>query len=198
MEVSVYLRPAGDAPPVAGRIGRAEYAAVHGARAEDLAAVEQFGRDHGLEVVESSRERRRVVLAGTVAAVSAAFDVELHRYQATGGTFRGRIGYLRVPADLAAIITAVLGLDERPAARPHFTIWEGSELAAAQSFTPPQLARLYAYPTAGDGSGQCIGIIELGGGYRDERPDRVLRRPRPAGPDGRLRAGGRRGQLADR
>src|SRR5262249_22287856 len=39
--------------------------------------------------------------------------------------------------------------------------------AAPQSFTPPEVARLYDFPTAGDGSGQCIGIIELGGGYRD-------------------------------
>jgi len=32
------------------------------------------------------------------------------------------------------------------------------------SFTPPQIAQLYDFP-AGDGSGQTIGIIELGGGY---------------------------------
>jgi kumamolisin len=32
-------------------------------------------------------------------------------------------------------------------------------------FTPPQLARLYEFPH-GDGAGECIGIIELGGGFR--------------------------------
>jgi kumamolisin len=34
------------------------------------------------------------------------------------------------------------------------------------SFTPPQLAQLYDFPTGVDGSGQCIGIVELGGGFR--------------------------------
>ena len=35
-------------------------------------------------------------------------------------------------------------------------------------FTPPQLARLYDFPTRPDGTGQCIAIIELGGGYRSD------------------------------
>lgn len=34
------------------------------------------------------------------------------------------------------------------------------------SFTPPELAKLYNFPTGLDGSGQCIAIIELGGGFR--------------------------------
>lgn len=33
------------------------------------------------------------------------------------------------------------------------------------AFTPPQLASLYNFPTGFDGTGQTIGIIELGGGY---------------------------------
>jgi kumamolisin len=32
--------------------------------------------------------------------------------------------------------------------------------------TPPGVARLYNFPEDANGSGQCIGIIELGGGYR--------------------------------
>jgi kumamolisin len=34
------------------------------------------------------------------------------------------------------------------------------------SFTPPQIAQLYDFPTGVTGSGQCIALIELGGGYR--------------------------------
>ncbi len=33
------------------------------------------------------------------------------------------------------------------------------------SFTPPQVAALYNFPTGVNGSGQCIALIELGGGY---------------------------------
>src|SRR6185369_2963491 len=41
-----------------------------------------------------------------------------------------------------------------------------TERAANTSFTPPQLAKLYDFPADADGSGQCIGLVELGGGYR--------------------------------
>src|SRR5262249_24388043 len=34
-------------------------------------------------------------------------------------------------------------------------------------FTAHELAELYDFPTELDGRGQCIGLIELGGGYRD-------------------------------
>ena len=36
-----------------------------------------------------------------------------------------------------------------------------------QTVNVPQLARLYDFPAEFDGRGQCIGIIELAGGYRD-------------------------------
>jgi kumamolisin len=42
----------------------------------------------------------------------------------------------------------------------------GMHSVAAKAFTPPQLAKLYDFPADADGSGQCIGIIELGGGYK--------------------------------
>jgi kumamolisin len=46
---------------------------------------------------------------------------------------------------------------------------EGMFLAhnsAPQSFTPNQLADIYGFPTKVNGKGECVGIIELGGGYR--------------------------------
>jgi subtilase family serine protease len=38
-------------------------------------------------------------------------------------------------------------------------------LNALGIYTPPQIADLYKFPSRTDGTGQCIGIIELGGGY---------------------------------
>jgi len=38
--------------------------------------------------------------------------------------------------------------------------------AANATFTPLEIATLYEFPAGTDGKGQCIGIIELGGGYR--------------------------------
>jgi kumamolisin len=62
-------------------------------------------------------------------------------------------------------VEAVLGLDNRPQAQPHFRVLAKSA-AASSSYTPPQVAQAYKFPAKASGAGQTIGIIELGGGYR--------------------------------
>jgi len=148
---------------------REQFAAAHGADAQDLALVAGFAKAHALAVVESDTARRSVVLSGTAQAMNDAFGVSLQQYEHAGGTYRGRTGGISVPADLAGIVEGVFGLDDRPAADPHFQRYEpvlGMRSVAARSFTPPALAKLYDFPAGADGSGQCIGIIELGGGYK--------------------------------
>ena len=191
IEVTVVLRRAADAAPTqqaasAGSLQerkyltREELEAAHGADPEDIARVEAFAQEHGLDVVEADRARRRIVLSGTVGDLSAAFGVTLTRYEHPGGTYRGRTGGVQVPDELGPIVQAVLGLDDRPQSSPKFRIHEPTEQTrevtgqaaaalprASASFTPPQLARLYDFPAGLDGSGQCIAIIELGGGYRN-------------------------------
>lgn len=153
---------------------REAYAARFGAHANDFAAVAAFARDYRLTVVRADAARRMVVLAGTVERMQAAFEVQFHRYEegkapSTGARpeqFRARVGTITLPDTLHGVVTAVLGLDDRRQARTHFRVYRpraGAEPAV--SYTPPQVAALYQFPP-GDGSGQCIGLIELGGGYR--------------------------------
>ncbi|TMJ16478.1 MAG: peptidase S53 [Bacillati bacterium ANGP1] len=153
---------------------REQFRDMHGADPQDLAKIRAFAVQHGLDVVAESLAQRSVALSGTAAAMSKAFGVELARYQDAGRAFRGRTGPLYVPAELAPIVEGVFGLDDRPQARPHFrrSRARGGAVATAvgpraagAAFTPPQLAALYDFPS-GTGRGQCIGIIELGGGYR--------------------------------
>ena len=148
---------------------RDEYAAAHGAADDDLAKVAAFAQSHGLTVVESDAARRSVVLSGATAAMDGAFGVQLQQYEHAGGTYRGRTGTVSVTGDLAGVVEGVFGLDDRPAADPHFQRYQpapGMRSVAAKAFTPPALAKLYDFPADADGTGQCIGIIELGGGYK--------------------------------
>ncbi len=149
-----------------------EYASTHGADPDDLAKVEAFARAHNLIVVETSASRRSVFLSGTAADFAAAFGTTIKHYEHDGGSYRGRTGPLTVPADLADIVEGVFGIDDRPIAKPHFQQYRPAPSigiqahAAGTSFTPPQLEKLYNFPTGLDGTGQCIAIVELGGGYR--------------------------------
>lgn len=151
-------------------LSREEFAASHSADTSDIDKIAAFAQSHQLSVVSSNAARRSVVLAGDTTSMNAAFGVDLQEYEHAGGTYRGRTGTISVPADLAGIVEGVFGLDNRPAADPHFQRHQPNhglhaELSAA-SFTPTALAKLYNFPAGADGSGQCIGIIELGGGYK--------------------------------
>src|SRR5580692_4625994 len=142
---------------------REEFATRHGADAADLAAVRTFAAAHGLVVVLEHAARCTVVLSGTVAQFNAAFQVQLQRMQHDTCSYRGRTGPIALPAELSGVVEAVLGLDSRPQAAAHFRIRPAA--STASSFTPPQVASLYAFPN-GTGAGECVGLIELGGGFR--------------------------------
>ena len=142
-------------------ISRAEFVETNGAPPGDLAKVAAFAAAHNLSVVRSDAARRSVVLSGTVADCNAAFGVELEHFAYDDGTYRGRTGAVHVPAELADVVEAVLGLDNRPQARLHLRTHGGP-----RAMSPLEVARLYNVPPGLDGSGQCIAIVELGGGFR--------------------------------
>lgn len=148
---------------------RADFAKQFGADEADAAAVKSFATEQGLKVVEEDLARRTIRLSGTVAQFEVAFDVTLAKFVYDGKTYRGRTGPISVPDNLPDI--KVLGLDNRPQAEPHFRFRSppGSVAPRAQaaSMTPPQVAGLYGFPN-GNANGQCIGIIELGGGFKQE------------------------------
>jgi kumamolisin len=144
------------------RLSREEFARRHGARARDLARVRAFAQQYRLEIAERPAGLRSAVLSGAARQMEAAFGTKLRSYTSPRGTYRGRVGPLTVPAPLGEMVTAVLGLDDRPVARPHIRIPAVPPTAA---FTPPQVAELYAFPPQLDGTGQTIAIIELGGGF---------------------------------
>ena len=60
---------------------REQFAEACGASAEDVAAVEAFAHDHGLNVDLADPAQRRVVLSGTVAAMSQTFGVFLGSWE---------------------------------------------------------------------------------------------------------------------
>jgi kumamolisin len=151
-------------------IAREEFAARYGAAPDDVARVEGFAQEFDLTVVSVDLARRTVVLAGTVAEMNEAFGTSLRMYQCEYGAYRGRTGPLYLPMDLEKVVEGVFGLDNRPQAQVRCRRLRpvaGNAVAAKNtSFTPPQIAKLYQFPTAVTGAGQTVAIVELGGGYK--------------------------------
>jgi len=154
---------------------RPQFEARYGADPKDVKRVQAFARAHGLKVSSVNRSARTVALSGPAAAFKEAFQVDLINYQTPQGTYRGRTGSVSIPAGLKGVILAVIGLDNRPQARPHFRIAPNppqktkagaqSKASTTSSYTPLQVAKFYDFPAGASGQGQTIGIIELGGGY---------------------------------
>jgi len=182
IEVSVLLRR-GSLPgkfPSAAKTGaqplrdrtyltREEFARVHGASTADLEKIRAFAGQYGLKVVSEDRASRIVKLSGTVQSFNTAFGVELRQYRHPSGTYRCRTGTITIPSELNTIIEGVFGLDNRPQAKAHFRLRKKKPSAPAQtaatSYSPLQVAQAYSFPASATGAGQCIGVIELGGGY---------------------------------
>jgi kumamolisin len=181
IEVSVYLKGGDDdaflaAPPVSAQgVQAASVAArsreeIRSSRAvsqgSNIAKVVEFANAMGLSVVKTDPARRLVKLAGPADKMEAAFRTKLHYYNNGATAFRARTGSLSVPEDVGDVVEAVLGLDTRPQTKPRLVAHIAPH--AIGGHLPNGVAALYGFPkTAGMGKGQCIAIVELGGGYRD-------------------------------
>jgi kumamolisin len=179
IEISVYLKDRGaddllKQAPVSG----SEAAAAKNAPArdfgsqraveyaDDFAKIADFANETGLAIVKQDPARRLVKLSGPIDKIEAAFRTKLYYYNDGQQGFRARSGSLSAPADVVDRVEAVLGLDTRPIAKSKLT--HPFNPHAIVGHLPNEVAKLYGFPkTAGMGAGQCIALIELGGGFRD-------------------------------
>jgi kumamolisin len=172
------------------RLTRAQFRQSHGPDPVALKLIRAFAKEYGLAVVSGTPAPGSCIvkLTGSIAAMQRAFGATLVHRSSDTATYRIREGDITLPSELSGSVEAVLGLDNRPQAQPHFRIaGEKSNLAArtaqaggfatpqisirsnAQantSYTPVQVAQFYQFPSNASAAGQTIGILELGGGYR--------------------------------
>lgn len=157
-----------------------EYMRQYGSSEEDMNAVIGFCRSRELDVLESDAGRHRIVIEATVEALNAAFAVTLNWYRAPDRVMRlhsrgpkdhpgkdhvhirehvhrGFEGPAHLPAGIAGIVTAVVGLDNRRLGGP---AGNGTgDPAGAEYLSPITIAELYSFPTS-NATGQTIGLFE--------------------------------------
>ena len=163
------------------RLTRTQYRQQHAADPAAIKLVRAFAREYGLTVAAEKPERRTLKVSGTIASMQKAFSVTLVDKDLGGVTYRVREGSIQLPAGLVGVVDAVLGLDNRPQAKPHLRVLgtrtnaqtggtggfaRAHAAASVTSYTPVQVAHLYQFPAGAMATGQTIGIVELGGQYR--------------------------------
>lgn len=149
---------------------RDELEKTYGASDSAVDQITAYAQKHNLQVTRSEPGAARMRLAGTVEDISNAFGVTLFDYhQDKLGDFHGHTGPVSIPAELKDAVTGVFGFNNHRHLRRHPATAEVAVLtpmAAAPRrpwFEPPELATLYNFPNA-TGKGQCIGLLEFGGG----------------------------------
>lgn len=90
------------------------------ANPDDLSAVRSFLTQHGLTITKENSEARTLHIQGTVQQMNEAFGIQLGWLEgAQGQRHLGYEGALSIPESLSGVVTAVLGLDQRPIATHH-------------------------------------------------------------------------------
>ena len=167
-----------------------EFDQVFGADPKELDAIAAWAKQNNLTVTEQNVSQKRVSVEGTIKDITGTFSVQLDEYEHPEfGHFRGRAGKVYVAPELYDIIEGVFGLDTRPIGKSHrkhgrgSAPWEDFVTKDATSakkpkkltniwpgtFFPLQVAGLYNYPTASDGTGQNVAVFAFNGDGPDGR-----------------------------
>jgi kumamolisin len=170
IEFTVVLRRRAPLPAAVAEAGASTpsgFAARYGADPTDVQTVTRALSEQGIEILDVHAGSRRIRAAASAGELRMVFGARLTRGRVPGPAgqpieIRSRQGELRVPAVLDGLIMAVLGLDNRPQARVRTARVPAAEVTT--SYTPIQLAEIYAFPDA-DGAAQTVAVIELGGGF---------------------------------
>lgn len=169
--VTVYVRGKGNPLPITRPghyVTSEEYKAAHGAIAGDFLAIRDFAKQYSLKPANENAATRSIELHGSVGDLSRAFGVTLDHVKIKDRIYRHRQGEITIPENLLPIITAVVGLDNRPQAEPRVRAIQPKtrdDSPTAQAFSPLTIGQLYNFPSGLDGTGQIIAVIELAGGF---------------------------------
>ena len=139
-----------------------DFAEIHGADPADLEVVRAFAAAHDLRVESESLARRTVRLSGTAERVGRAFGVDLVWLDHLSAGNVGHLHDITLPAELVDRVEWIFGFDDRSIGSPKSRF---RTKPAHHVVSVDELMHYYDFPEAYDGSGECIGVIELGGGY---------------------------------
>jgi kumamolisin len=129
---------------------------------QNIDRIVAFAKANGFKVVEKNELGRFVILSGKLGELGKAFGIETCMVEAEGIRYRSHRGKVQPPEEIRDAVDAVLGFDTRPVGQRHAQADHGRPV------DPRKVAALYDFPKTLTGSGQCIGIVELGGGFRAE------------------------------
>ena len=160
-----------------------EFDSVFGATADDISTVVNYLASQNFNIIDAHSGGRSVKVSATAGQINSLLKIILIDKNSRDGSYLDYFGNIVFPNEIDGIIEHVIGLNNNKfkpikAVRALGTSTTLTEVNGSitdlrftsprypnlKPLTPAQAAAAYNAP-AGDGAGQCIGIIELYGGY---------------------------------
>ena len=164
LEITLVLRPRKTVPPQSSKhLTHKKFESQHRANVTDVARIRKFAAAHDLTVAHDASHRRVMVLSGSPQALEHAFEIDFTHFHHPRASYFAPSRSPSVPAELKDIVEAIFGLSDRPTACRQ-RLWRAAK-PKQTSRSVLKLAEAYSFPEGTDGTGQTIGLIELGGGF---------------------------------
>lgn len=135
-----------------------------------IKAVEDFANKYSLIIKNKKNQERWIALEGIVDNVEKALHIKLRKFFLDGNPYYFHNGEVPIPEELKGFVEGITGINHEPIKTQKVFPDEKAlkkSLMRGLAVNPQDFARLYNFPKKLDGTGQCIGIISLGGGYDD-------------------------------
>lgn len=144
--------------------------------------VAEFVQKKGFTLVEANPVEQQVVIKGSLDKIKAFFKVDVKHFHVGEEKMIGHQGNYCIPEEINHEVEYVLGLSRIPIRR---NVPPGDSDSASENVTPKvvngvdgytgaDFAKLYNFPEEFDGTGECIAIMALEGGYREEEMDQYF------------------------
>ena len=131
------------------------FTALYGPSPDQVRAVKQFLKQHGIRATGVSANNTRVYASASVATLESAFGVAINDYVAADGTrFYATSTDPSLPATISPYVKAVMGMDNAGPMQSHMVENKGAFVGAPHAvsvpqpsgFSPQQIATAYNWP----------------------------------------------------
>ncbi len=150
---------------------RNQFKKIHKSTKSDIAELKKFTNRFDLKITKIKLTERWVAFSARIQDIENALNINILEYKFDEFIYYFHHGVMEIPKEIEHLVEAITGINKAPLKERRVfpkqfdlkhAMLEGTAVFAKD------FERLYNFPKGLDGSGQCLGIISLGGGY-DEK-----------------------------
>lgn len=165
---------------------RAKFKMVHHTTKQDIGLIKEFVEEFGLTVTKVKLTERWITIKGKIEDIEKALKIDILEYEFDDLKYYFHNGVMEIPQEIEHLVEAITGINKAPIKEKRIfprQIDVENAILEGTAVPPRDFERLYNFPKGLDGSGECLGILSLGGGYEEEILKKYFKKQGIAMPD---------------